>query len=337
MSDAEVRTYYDRPVLKTPEWTWEVPWYLFAGGLAGASSVITLAADLAGEDELARRMRLVAATAAAACPPLLIADLGRPARFLNMLRVFKPTSVMSVGSWTLFAYSGAAATAAGLATLGRLPRLRRLSDVGAAVLGTGMATYTGALLADTSIPAWHEARHHLPAWFASSSVASAGAAGVLVSGGSAPPAARMLTVAGAAGELALDTAMRHHVGERAEVYEQGDAGRFHRAATAATALGAAAVVAGGRRRPWLARLGALGVLAGSICQRWAAYHAGFQSARDPRAVTKPQREQLDRGEGHRRDTRPAARRARGEWSGDDGRRQQDDAARGHEGEPAGDR
>jgi hypothetical protein len=295
----EVRTYYDRPVLKEPEWTWEVPWYLFAGGLAGASSLVSFAAGLAGHGDLARRTRLIAAGAAAVCPPLLIADLGRPARFLHMLRVFKVTSVMSVGSWTLFAYTGAVAVSTGLATLDRLPRLARAADAGAAALGVGMATYTGALLADTSIPVWHDARSHLPSWFAASSLASAGAAGMLASGPSPPAApARAVTIAGAAAELGLATAMRRHLGARGEVYEEGTAGRFHRAATIATAAGATAVAAAGRRR-WLARLGAVCVLAGSICQRWAAYHAGFQSARDPRAVIGPQRERLARGQGHR--------------------------------------
>lgn len=302
------RTYYDRPVLKEPEWTWEVPWYLFAGGLAGASSIVTFAAEVTGDRHLARRMRLVAAGAAAACPPLLIADLGRPSRFLNMLRVFKPSSVMSVGSWTLFLYSGAAASAAGLVRLGRLPRLRWLADASAAVLGAGMATYTGALLADTSIPVWHEARRHLPSWFAASGAASAGAAAVLVSQGAAPRSMRSLVVFGAGAELGIDTAMRRHLRQHGQVYKNDKSGRFHRAATVATAAGAAAVAAFGRRRPLLARLGAAAVVAGSICQRWSAYHAGFQSARDPQAVIGPQRAQLDRGVGHRRDTRPPRHR-----------------------------
>jgi hypothetical protein len=301
-----VRTYYGRPVVKEPEWTWEVPWYLFAGGLAGAASLLAATADATGERELATRLRLVSAGAAAVCPPLLIADLGRPARFLNMLRVFKVTSVMSVGSWTLFAYTGAVTVSTGLHTLDRLPRLRPVADGGAAVLGVGMATYTGALLADTSIPAWHEARGYLPAWFAASSLASASAAGVLVAGGAvAPPAIRALTVTGAAAELGLDRAMRSHLrdelGERGDVYEHGQAGRFHRVATAATAVGGVLVATAGRRR-WQARAGAAAVLVGSVCQRWAAYHGGFQSARDPVQVVEPQRARLDRGEGHRRDT-----------------------------------
>jgi hypothetical protein len=295
----EVRTYHGRPALKEPEWTWEVPWYLFFGGMSGAASALTAVADATGRDELAARSRLVAAGAMSVCTPLLIADLGRPSRFLNMLRVFKPTSVMSVGSWTLAAYSGAATASAGLAQLGRLPRLRRVSDAGAGVLGLGMATYTGALLADTAVPVWHEARRTLPGLFAASGLASAGAAVTLVTPPAVAGPARRAAVIGAVAELAVDQVQRRELGEHAEVYEQGRAGRFHRAAQVATAVGGALVAASGRRSRITTAVGAATILAGSICQRWAAYHAGFQSARDPVATIAPQRARLERGEGHR--------------------------------------
>jgi formate-dependent nitrite reductase membrane component NrfD len=295
-----VRTYHGRPVLKEPAWTWEVPWYLFFGGLAGASSMLAAGATLTGRRELARRARLAGAVGAGVSTPLLVADLGRPTRFLNMLRVFKPTSVMSMGSWILASYSGAASVSAGLAEFDRLPRLRAVADAGAGVLGAGMLTYTGALVADTAIPVWHEARHELPALFAGSGLASAGAAATLLT----PPVhagpARRVAVTGAVAELAIDAAMRRRLGEIGEVYEREEAGRFHRAAAAATATGAALVAAGGARRRWLTAAGSVTLLAGSVCQRWAVYRAGFQSARDPAATIGPQRRRLRRGEGHRR-------------------------------------
>jgi hypothetical protein len=295
-------SYHGRPVVKPPAWTWEVPWYLFAGGLAGSSSVLSAAAKLSGNQVLADRARLIAAASVAACPPLLISDLGRPARFYNMLRVFKPSSVMSVGSWVLAAYSGAAAGAAGLAVWGRLPRLEAVADAAAAGLGTVMATYTGALMADTSIPVWHEARRELPALFASGSLASAGSAAVLVAPFGSTGPARRLAVTGAGAELVIDTVMRRRLGRIGDVYEQQQAGRFHRTANLAT-IGGGAAMAAARHRPWLARLGAVSLLVGSVAQRWAVFKAGFQSARDPQATLAPQRARLERGRGHRAPTR----------------------------------
>src|SRR5207237_10060615 len=128
------------------------------GGLSGASSALGLAARLAGNDVLARRALLAAAAAATANPLLLIKDLGRPERFYNMLRVFKVTSPMSVGSWIVAAHGAAPGVAASCDVLGILPRLRATSEAAAGIVGLGMTSYTGALVADTSIPVWHEAR-----------------------------------------------------------------------------------------------------------------------------------------------------------------------------------
>ncbi|MGH9013614.1 MAG: NrfD/PsrC family molybdoenzyme membrane anchor subunit, partial [Acidimicrobiia bacterium] len=57
--EAEFRTYYDRPVLKEPVWTWEVPAYFFVGGLAAGSAMAAVAADLAADERQARRHRVV--------------------------------------------------------------------------------------------------------------------------------------------------------------------------------------------------------------------------------------------------------------------------------------
>src|SRR5579884_3668021 len=104
--------YYGLPLLKAPVWTWEVPLYFFLGGVAGASEAIALVARMAGnEPGLERAALWMAALAALVCPALLVADLGRPRRFLHMLRVFKWQSPMSVGAWTLALFSAAAFSA----------------------------------------------------------------------------------------------------------------------------------------------------------------------------------------------------------------------------------
>lgn len=291
-----VATYHGRQVLKAPAWTWEVPWYLFAGGMAGASSIVVVAARLSGDEVLADRARWIAAAGTAVSPPLLIADLGRPSRFYNMLRVFKPTSVMSVGSWLLAGYSTVALSAVGLRLSGRWPAMQWILDGKAAVLGAGMTVYTGALVADTSIPVWHDARAELPALFASSGLAAAGAAATLVTPAAHTGPARRAAFIGALGELAVDGTMRRRLGPIGDVYERDRAGRFHRAARATTVAGAALVAAGGGRRRPLAMVGSALLLAGSVCTRWAVYRAGFQSAADPVATLGPQRARLVRGE-----------------------------------------
>ena len=163
-------SYYDLPLLKPPVWTWEVPAYFFVGGAAGMSAVIAVAAQLSGEDErLVRDARWIAAIGATVSTPLLIADLGRPERFLNMLRVFKPQSPMSVGAWTLAVFGGATAGA----VLAPWKPLRDASSFIAALSGLGMATYTGVLLGATAIPVWKEHVRVLPAHFAASGLGSA--------------------------------------------------------------------------------------------------------------------------------------------------------------------
>src|SRR4051794_7999932 len=74
--------YYETPLLKEPQWKWEVPLYLFVGGVAGASAVIGTMANLVGNDRaLAKDARWLAAAGGALSAPLLIADLGVPRRF----------------------------------------------------------------------------------------------------------------------------------------------------------------------------------------------------------------------------------------------------------------
>ncbi|HEY8638572.1 MAG TPA: NrfD/PsrC family molybdoenzyme membrane anchor subunit, partial [Solirubrobacteraceae bacterium] len=149
---ATPRSYYGLPVIKEPTWTPEIPFYFFFGGLAGASAGFAYVSGLRGDDEVARRAWAIALGGVVVSPALLISDLGQPKRFLNMLRVFKVTSPMSVGSWVLATAGPLTALAAVNAWTGRLPRLAAAARPGAALLGLGLSTYTAALLADTAVP-----------------------------------------------------------------------------------------------------------------------------------------------------------------------------------------
>ncbi len=163
-------SYYGLPLLKPPVWTWEVPVYFFVGGAAGAAAVLSVAAQISGaDDELVRDARWISAIGAALSAPLLIADLGRPERFLNMLRVFKPQSPMSVGAWTVAVFGGASTAAVLLPS----KPLRDAAAAVAALTGLVMCTYTGVLLGATAIPVWKEHVSLLPAHFGASALGSA--------------------------------------------------------------------------------------------------------------------------------------------------------------------
>jgi hypothetical protein len=287
----EVRTYHGRPVLKAPVWTPEVAWYFFVGGMAGASAPLALGAGLTGRRALARRAWLLALAGVGISPVLLISDLGRPERFHNMLRVFKVTSPMSVGSWALTGFGTATGLAVGHDLLG-LPGGAVAKPV-AALLGPVVSTYTAALLADTAVPVWHEARAELPFLFAATSAASAGAALTLVTPAAEAAPARRLAFAGSVAALGLLETMERRLGPLGEPYREGDAGRFGRAAKALIGAGALGLAAFGRRSRVAAGVSAGAVLAGAAFERWSVFRAGFQSAADPKYVVGPQRERVE--------------------------------------------
>jgi hypothetical protein len=286
----EMQSYYGRPILKEPVWQPEIPFYFFFGGIAGASSVLHLGARLTGNETLARRSLFIGATADAIGPALLISDLGRPERFLNMFRVFKVTSPMSVGSWILLFSSGASNTAALLELLGKLKPVKVAAELVSALTGPPLATYTGTLIADTAIPVWHEARHELPFLFGASASACAGAAATMFVPPHEAGPARRLAIGGVAAELGLMEAMRKRLGFVGEVYKQGDSGKFNRLSKLCTSAGAALLATAGKRSRAAAVGGGALVLAGELALRWSVFKAGFQSARDPRYVVIPQRE-----------------------------------------------
>jgi formate-dependent nitrite reductase membrane component NrfD len=303
-AESDARSYYGQPVIKQPVWRPEVPWYFFAGGTAGASAGLAFLSELRASRVLAARAWALALAGVTASPALLIVDLGRPARFLNMLRVFKVTSPMSVGSWVLAASGAATGVSAINALSGRLRKPALVAKPASALLGLPLSTYTGALLAQTAVPVWREARAELPAVFAAGAAASAGGGACALTPVAHAGPARRLALLGAAAELVAVALMRRRLGELAEPYGQESAAAYGDAARGLTAAGAALVaVRGARSRATAAAGGAL-LMAGALCERWSVFKAGFQSARDPRYTIAPQRARIDRGA-----TRGGARRA----------------------------
>ena len=270
--------YYGQPIVRPAPWKVEIAGYFFTGGLAGASSVLAAAARVLGQPMLARHARRWALAGLIPSPVLLVADLGRPERFANMLRVVKPTSPMSVGSWLLSLYAPVATAAAALDTVGRLPRVAAWCDLTAGALGAGLSTYTAVLVANTATPVWSESDRSLPFVFAASAASSAGAAAALTLP-ARDRSARILAAAAALGETAASRTMEHQLGPLAWARRTGRAGAYRRASEVLSVGGAALLALG--RRPAVTRVGAVAVLAGALAQRLCVLESGKQSAKDP--------------------------------------------------------
>jgi hypothetical protein len=287
----------ERPILKEPVWKPEIPFYFYAGGVGGASAGLALLSELRGNGVLARRAWAIALAGALASPALLISDLGVSRRFLNMLRMFKVTSPMSVGSWILAAFGTATGVAALDAWTGVIPApLGPAAKGTSAALGLPLTTYTAALIANTAVPIWHEARAELPVVFAAGGATSAGAAALIFTPRQAVAPALRLAVGGAAAELAAVTIMERRLGALAKPYHHGLAANLGRAAKALTLAGAG-LAAAQARQSRAAAIGAGALLTtGAVLTRWSIFKAGSRSAADPAASVEPQRERIERGE-----------------------------------------
>lgn len=291
---AEFSSYYGKPVLNAPVWKpLDIAGYLFLGGLAGASSALGAGAQATGRDGLARSSKVGAIAAGLISLVALVHDLGRPSRFLNMLRVFKVTSPMSVGSWVLSGYVPLAGIAAASAVTGRVPRIGALATTGAAVLGPAVASYTATLIADTSVPAWHDAHRELPYVFAGSAATAAGGLGLVGAPLEQQGPARTLALIGVASELTVFARMRRGLGIVGETYSSGTGGRLIHAGEILAVAGAVGAVLGRRNRLASALSGA-SLMAASAATRFGIFEAGMESARDPRYTVVPQRERLER-------------------------------------------
>lgn len=312
--DVEFSSYYGRQVVKAPPWENPIAVYLFLGGVAGGSALLGVGGQLTGRKKLRRNGRLAALGGAALGSLALVVDLGRPERFLNMLRTFKLTSPMSVGAWILVGF----ATPAGVAAVSELDDLtgrrvplpgflrkllHKLADPAAlasGALGAPLAVYTSVLLSDTAVPTWNAAKDHLPFVFVSSaSLASGGLAMITTPVEEAGPA-RALAVAGAVGDVAATRVMDAQMDPVAnEPMHEGRPGKFLRLSEKLVIAGGLGALLGGRNRIVAAVSGAA-LLAGSALTRFGVLHAGLNSAKDPRYTVEPQKRRL------------AERRARGE-------------------------
>ncbi len=291
--EASFGSYYGRPILKVTRWKEpHLPAYLFLGELSGGTAVVGAAAAATGRPSLARAGRLVAAAAAFAGAGFLTAELGRPERFLNMLRVAKPTSPMSMGSWTLAAHSGLVTASAASSLTGLLPGLGAAAGAASAVTGPVLATYPGVLLANTAVPAWHSAYRELPLLFTGGAMTAAAAAGLAAAawpGSRADPGPAMrLALLGVAAESTAGFGLEHRLGEAGEPYREGSAGRVLRAARAMTVAGGVCALAA-RRSRGAAALSAALLAGGSLTAKFAVLRAGVASAEDPRYVVAQQR------------------------------------------------
>lgn len=305
---AEFTSYYGRNIVKPSPWKAEIPAYLFAGGVAAGSSLLAAGADLTDRDALRKTGRLGAIVALTISMAALVHDLGKPSRFLNMLRTVKLTSPMSVGTWILSTYGPFAALAAAAEIAGMLPagayrgkagpllrlalRVGRPAGVVAAVTAPPVAAYTAVLLSDTATPSWHEAYRELPFVFCGSAAAASGGLGMIGSPISQAGPARHFAVGGAVVELLMEKQMERSMGITAEPLHQGKAGKLMRASTLLTAAGAAGALLGGGRSRVVAVLSGAALMTGSACTRFGVFEAGQASARDPRYTVVPQRERM---------------------------------------------
>jgi formate-dependent nitrite reductase membrane component NrfD len=288
--------YYDRPLLKEPVWKPYIPLYYYAGGAAGASLALAAAAQLEGSrdlDRMIRRCHWTGIIGSSIGGILLIADLGRPARFLFMLRVFRPTSPMNMGAWVLAAAPAAAVTAGLFArTAGLWAKIGEAAGYFSGVFGLALSTYTGVLVANSAIPLWQESRRELPPLFGASAMSSAAA--ILNFLPQYPRAARLTRAfgtAGAAAELAAGLLLERRVSAIPSVVRplrHGATAALWRAGAIATAGCLLALLLPKQSRKTRAAAGAFGTM-GSLAIRFAIHFAGVRSARDPRASFHSQR------------------------------------------------
>lgn len=293
---AEPATYFGRPVLKPPVWEEDVAYYFFLGGLAAGSSLLAAGADQTGRAGLRRGTRLGALGAVGLGAAFLVRDLGRPDRFHHMLRVAKPTSPMSVGTWLLTAYgplAGAAAVAEVIPRRWRRRGLGRLADaaarpagLAAALVAPAVAAYTAVLLADTAVPAWNEPQDVLPFVFTASAAASAGGLGMMVAPTAEAAPARRLAQYGAIVELMASRQLESRRSPALEPYLTGEARRHLSRASTLTAGGVLLSVLLGRRSRLAATVAGACLLAGGLYERLGIFRAGVASAKDPTTTVR---------------------------------------------------
>jgi formate-dependent nitrite reductase membrane component NrfD len=292
-------TYYGMPMLKKPVWEWAIPLYYYVGGLSGASIALGAATQLFGNREAqraARTCRWMGMCGASLGGALLVYDLGRSSRFLNMLRVFRPTSPMNVGAWILAGTVPSAFAAEVLSSQrGFAGILGSTFGLISGAFGMGLATYTGVLVSNSAIPVWSESRTLLPILFGASAMASAAAAFDVLHAEHEHRSVGAFGLLGRVGELGVAQMLERRLLETPRVsrpLHEGKSGFLWKAATVLTAgsLLVNLLPIQKRRKRILA-----GVLAslGSVCLRFGIHEAGVPSAKDSRASFRLQHHQLD--------------------------------------------
>jgi hypothetical protein len=284
--------YYRIPLLKEPSWTWEIPLYFFVGGAAGAAGVVGAIAKYTGADpELVKHARWIAAAGSVISPALLISDLGRPERFLSMLRVFKPKSAMSMGVWTLLGFSTAAAATVFAAFLSErygpsLP-LRVMENAGQAaslVFGLPFSNYTGVLIGATAIPVWNANAAELPLHFGASGLGAAVGLLELMGHRKSKPL-QALALGAAAFETWEGISIERRRGAELHPLKRGTSGLITRTGGVLSGpvpllLRTLSLFGSKRRSSSLRRWAAASSVAGSLATRIAWIHAGHVSARN---------------------------------------------------------
>jgi formate-dependent nitrite reductase membrane component NrfD len=286
----------DGPFIHAPLWGWEVATYFWFGGMASGSAFVSLACDAAGDHRSAAIARRVALGAVAPAPVLLIADLGRPERFLNMTRLFKPRSPMNTGAWCLLAFSGSAGLAVGCDLLGR-PKIARGLGALTALLGSYLGSYTGVLLACTAVPLWSRSRSILGPAFVATATATGAAATRLVLVASGLPhkhptrrALGTIETASMLTELSISALGERRLGDAARALDSGRPGFYFRAAKCLVAGGFALRVLARRTGPREHDLASVMYLAAGLLFRFAWVYAGKDSARDDEVVASVARD-----------------------------------------------
>jgi formate-dependent nitrite reductase membrane component NrfD len=265
--------------------------------VTGAALVLSAAAQIRdpfpGRSQLMRSCQWIAFGGSGISAVLLVADLGRPERFMNMLRVFRPTSPMNMGAWIL---TGVGATAPGALVLqgrkGFLGWVGSVCGLLGGLFGAGLATYTGVLASNSAVPLWHESRRMMPILFGASAIASLGS--VLQLTPAAEQGRAISTTFGRIGQVAelISGALMERQASQVErvgrPFRQNASGAMWRTAAALTAASVVVAVLPGRSRTKRLTASILGML-GSALMRFSIEQLGKASARDARASFQQQR------------------------------------------------
>lgn len=289
-------TYYDRPLLQMPVWEWVIAAYYYVGGVTGAALVLGAAAQLhdrKAHNKLIRRCHSIAFVGSGLSAFFLVYDLGRPERFFNMLRVFRPTSPMNMGAWILSGVGGTAPLALILRNrTGILGGVGRLCTYLAGIFGAGLATYTGVLVSSTAVPIWQQSRKIMPILFGSSAMASVGALfNVFANNKEERALTGTFGTVGQLAELGASYVMEQQASEVDRVglpFRQGVSGAMWKTAAVLTAGSVVLNLLPGKSKTKRIAAGVMGTF-GSMLMRFSIEQLGKASARDARASFHQQR------------------------------------------------